>query len=338
MCKIKSLGVPLKLHTLALLFLVSMSEPAFAYLSTPESACTPVDLRSEFLLKMRNQRGISWCYAHAAADHLQYTYRLPEPVSAADIAILYSGSDMAKTMTFFKRLLSKEARSEPPQTGFIVKAVKRAIQSGYCPEWAFPSEEWTRIDASGKKDQVEILKATLEMYSLQKEVQSGKYPTPSSLPWHYEFEHINRSSFHSILARSKKNTLLASLRTAACDRERRPYPLGPVKSCFKLTGRRVFQRINSQLSSKMPVSVDFFSGVFGNYDSAKRKIDDLHTVLLYGRKYDPTQKECVYLMKNSYGEDCSQYDPKIKCEAGYLWFPESKLSRYLTSTLSITRQ
>ncbi|MBU6154529.1 MAG: hypothetical protein KGP28_09535 [Bdellovibrionales bacterium] len=311
---------------------------ASAYLPTPESACSSVDLRSDFILKMRNQRGISWCYAHAAADYLQYTFRLPEPISAADIAINYAGSNLSKIVTFFKKLSSKEARAEPSQTGFIIRAVKGALDSGYCPEWALPSEEWTKVHQNGKREKVELIRAILEIYSLQRDVHSGKYPFPESLPFSYEFEHIDRSGFHSILKQTSRNTILSGIRKNACSAERKPYPLSPIKTCFKLKGKKIYQRINQQLSSGMPISVDFFSGILGNLNGAKRKIDDLHTVLIYGRKYDSEKNECVYLMKNSYGEDCTQYDPKIKCEAGYLWFPESKLHPYLTSTLSITRQ
>ena len=305
---------------------------------TPESACTPVDLRSEFNLKIRNQRGISWCYAHAAADYLQYIYRLPEQVSAADIAIHYAGSDISKIMTFFKRLFSRDARDKPPQTGFIVKAVKRAVEAGYCPEWALPSEQWTKVHSNGAREKKGLIESILEMYSLQGDVQSGKFPRPEDLPFAYEFEHIDRVTFHRILKNNSKAKLLSRIRSAACGPERKPYPLSPIKTRFTLKGRKVYQRINDQLSSRMPMAIDFFSGVLNDLDHAKRKIDDLHTVLLYGRKFDSDRKECVYLMKNSYGDDCSQYDSKIKCEAGYLWFPESKLHPYLTSFFSITRQ
>jgi hypothetical protein len=322
----------------AILLTGLFAQSTFAYVMTPESACTPVDLRSEFNLKIRNQRGISWCYAHAAADYLQYTYRLPEQISAADIAIHYAGSDISKIMTFFKRLLSKDAREKPPQTGFIVKAVKRAVEAGYCPEWALPSEQWTKVHSNGTRESKDLMESILEMYSLQKDVQSGKYPRPESLPFAYEFEHIDRANFFSILKNNSKTRLLPGIRSAACKAERKPYPISPIKTCFKLRGRKIYQRINEQLSSHMPIAIDFFGGVLENLDHAKRKIDDLHTVLLYGRKFDAEKKECVYLMKNSYGDDCSQYDSKIKCEAGYLWLPESKLHPYLTSSLSITRQ
>ena len=286
-------------------------------------------------MKLRNQNGISWCYAHAAADLLQFTYRIPEQISAADIAINYAESDVSKIITFFKRIFSSSARAAPPETGFIRKAIRKTIPEGYCPENVLPSQEWTRVNGNtGERKKIDILEAILEAYDLQKKIKNGTFPNPESLSVYYEFPHIGRDQFFSLLQNSKKGTMLLQIRNAACAGERHPYPTEETEFSFSFSGRHVFQKINNSLSSHLPVGVDFFSGIFDDYDHFKRKIDDLHTVLFYGRKFDPAANECVYLMRNSYGEDCSRYDPKIKCEAGYLWFPESRIYRALTSILT----
>jgi hypothetical protein len=304
------------------------------YRSTPESACTPVDLRDEFPVKMRNQEDISWCYAHAAADLLQFTYRIPEQISAADIAINYAESDISKIITFFKRIFNADARINPPETGFIGRAIRKTLPEGYCPEAFLPSDEWTRVQSStGKKEKVKILDAILDAYAIQKRIKAGTLSSPEDLETFYEFPHIDRTRFFDLAKNSKKASFLFKLRSMACEGERRPYPEADVSFSFHLKGRRVFQRINDTLSGHLPVGIDFFSGIFEDYDGYKRKIGDLHTVLFYGRKFDPELQECVYLMKNSYGEDCSRYDPKIKCEKGYLWFPEAHFHRSLVSVL-----
>ena len=321
-----------------IVFLIASSQAWASFIPTPESECSSIDLRNEFSIKMRNQNGISWCFAHAASDFLQFTYRIPEQISAADIAIHYSGSDVSKLLTFFKKIFSKEARNNPPQTGFIVKAVKRAIESGYCPESVFPSDEWFRVEPkTGKREKIEILNAILSAYSIQTAIHAGKIKDSSELPWFFEFGNLKQNDFFEIAQKTKKRNFLTALRDQVCRGERKAFPYDPVTAQFKITGKRVYQRINAALSSHMPISIDFFSGILEHYDHYPRKIDDLHTVLLYGRKFDPFTHSCVYLMKNSYGADCSRYDPKIKCESGYLWFPEKDLYRSLTSTLSMTR-
>jgi hypothetical protein len=302
------------------------------YIPTSESSCSTIDLRAEFPMKTRNQKDISWCYAHAAADLLQFTYRIPDQISAADIAINYAESDVSKVITFFKRILSSSARAAPPETGFIKKAIKKTIPEGYCPESLLPSEEWIRVDmATGEKKKVEILEAILESYNIQKKIKNGTYPSAESLEAFYEFPRISRDQFFEILKNTKKGGMLLQIRNQACSGERRPYPKVNTQFSFSFSGRHVFQKINNALSSHLPVGIDFFSGIFDNYDHFKRKIDDLHTVLFFGRKFDPNTHECVYLMKNSYGEECSRYDSKIKCESGYLWFPEKQFYRALTS-------
>jgi hypothetical protein len=321
-----------------LFFFASISSASAGYIATPESQCSSIDLRNEFNLRMRNQGGISWCFAHAAADNLQYLYRIPEQISAADIAIHYADSDLSKVITFFKRLFSKEDRLTPPQTGFIAKAIKKTIPEGYCPESVFPSDFWTQVDSkTGTHSKVEIMDAILDQFSTLKKVHSGEIKNPEGLAAYYTFEHLDRAGYFELLKNSKQNTLLSNLRAKVCAGERKPYPSLPFSSSFRITGKRVFQRINENLGSHLPVSIDFFSGIFDDYDHYKRKVNDLHTVLLYGRKYDPVAKTCVYLMKNSYGDACNRYDPKIKCDAGYLWFPEGKLYPTLTSTLALKR-
>ena len=73
--------------TALLLLLTTPASFAASYYPTPENECTPIDFRETLKLKMRNQNKLSWCFAHAASDYLQYAYHLDEQVSAADVAI-----------------------------------------------------------------------------------------------------------------------------------------------------------------------------------------------------------------------------------------------------------
>lgn len=305
---------------------------------TPEAACSTIDFRTTFPMKVRNQNNLSWCFAHDAADYLQYTFRIPEQISAADIAIAYSETHVSKVMTFFKRIFSRDSRGKPPQTGFIQKAVRKIIPQGYCPESVLPSDYWTRLSTSDQsQSKIGILDAILDLYSLQKKVKSGEIASAQELPWFYVFDNLSKDQFFAILKNTKQRKLLPEMRQIVCQNERVAFPNSPIHTKFSLRTARVFQKINENFDQDMPASIDFYSGIFEDYDHYKRKLDDLHTVLLYGRKYDPETKECVYLMKNSYGEDCKRYDSKIKCESGYLWFPESKLYRTITSSYLIKR-
>jgi hypothetical protein len=296
-------------------------------------------------MKMRNQNNLGWCYAHAASDYLQFTYNLPEQVSAADIAINYSKSKWSRFLTFFTHLFDRELRQEPPQTGLIKYAVQMILPQGYCPESALPSGEWTRVDQNNQRSQQEILQSVLDSYDFQKKIQSEKIKTADELPWFFEFKNINRDQYFSILKKSNHNALLENIRQAACKNERIPFPhREQVGIDFQLRTNRVFQNMNASFDRGSPVTIDFFSDVLKHYDSPKRNFSTMHTVLLYGRKYDQQAKECVYMIKNSYGDDCRHagsnglpYDPKIVCEGGNVWLPESKMFRAMTSQLILHR-
>lgn len=322
-----------RLVLISLLF----SSPSFAYYATSEQECTNVDFRNSFDLKMRNQNNVSWCFAHAASDYLQYTYQVPEQISAADVAINYSQTSASKLVHFFKSIFDPKSKPLPAQTGLIMIAVKKIIPQGYCPESALPSDEWTRVSTDGRENQIEIKQSILDTASLQKKVKNGDYRSASELPWYFKFKNIDRDTFFDILKYSKKSKLMLSLRSAACKNERKPFGNQPIGVNFYIRGKNTFKHMNASFDRGMPVTIDFFSDIFRHFDRPKNNFNDLHTVLVYARKYDESTGQCNYLIKDSYGQQCTKYDPKISCEGGYVWLPENKLYRAMTSELVIQK-
>ncbi len=326
-----------KLFSSSVLFLIASSS-AFAYFPTSEKSCSPIDLRQIFPQKMRDQNDISWCYAFAAADYLQYTYQVPEQVSAADIAISYTQSNISRFIYFFQRIFIKGAGSEPPQTGFVAEAVKRILPQGYCPESVFPSEKWTKVDtATQARTTVPLLDALDDILEVQAKVASGRIKAPNELPFYPDLKNMNSDIFFNLIKTTKRNSLLNGIRNTVCSGSRKPYPLGPISADFNLKGKHVFEKMNANFDTQMPVVIDFFAGVLDDLDHFKKPISDLHTVMVEGRKFDSKSNECYYLIKNSHGEDCSEYDPKIECDKGYLWLSESKMYRSMISRLIIKR-
>jgi hypothetical protein len=306
-----------------------------AIIPTSAQACTPVDFRNTFPMAIRNQGQLAWCFAHASADYLQYTYQIPEQISAADIAINYSQSNLSKLIHFFQSIASKKSRETPAQTGIAKFAIEKIIPQGYCPETNFPSDEWIKTLPDQSQQKIEILAAILDVWQLQKQVQSGAFTAASDLPYFYSFPQINRQQFFEILQTSSHRHLLENLRVSACTSSRKPFPGNSFSAKFHFRSRHIFQEINSSFDQHQPVAIDFFNATYFNLDDFAKK--GLHTVLLYGRKYDPAIQQCVYLMKNSHGTDCTPYDPRLHCEAGYLWFPEDALFHSMLSELSFQR-
>jgi hypothetical protein len=302
----------------------------FHYVPTSEENCSPVDFRKTFPLESRDQKSIAWCFAHSTADALQYVEKTPIQISAADIAINYSKSDWSQFLHFFKRLLSRNERDRPADTGLAKFAAQMIIPQGYCPEAVLPSSDWTRVNVDGTKAQDEIADAALNMFKLQAQVKDGEIPTPADLPYFYEFKHIDQVTFYTLLLTTKKLNLLENLRVAACNGERISFT-HPPQLIMNLRGEHAFENINATLDRKMPLTVDFFSTILLNIDAPLDITKHFHTILLYGREFDRAIGECRYLLKDSHGESCTKYDPRLKCDHGYLSIPESTLFRTMTS-------
>ena len=305
-----------------------MMNHAYSFYVTQESNCTLIDLRNDFPLKMRNQGNISWCYAHAAADYLQFFSRVPVQISASDIALNYNHRKWPRLLNWLRGGLV-------PETGFIRGAMVDISSIGYCPEEYLPSETWTKRtmtgEGKGEAIQVPLGTAIQDILSLKQNALNGIYLTPADLPFVYEFKEVSHEQFYEIIFKSVNGFVLDELRSLACDSHRMPFPKTITGIEMNFRGKNAFNRINRVLDQKSPLTVDFFYGFLENIDQYKVSFSELHTTLLMGRRYNSSNQECQYLIKNSYGTDCSSYDPRHQCEGGYIWVSESSLYRAMTS-------
>ena len=297
--------------------------------------CSFVDLRSKVSLHMRNQGDISWCYAHTAADLLQFNSGLTEQVSAADIAVQYNKKIWPKIYRWVNGTLV-------PETGFLKPALRQAIESGYCPEEAFPSETWLRVGGQGqsapKVEKKTLNLAISEILDLQRLVLSGIFKSSGELPFHYEFRGVDRSDFFEILRSRSRQEVLEGLRLKACDGRRKPYPFEIESISMRFRGPGMFQRIRDELEQGRAISLDYFYSVLEDSSRIRKKLSDLHTSIVLGQRFDPSSGECQYLIKNSYGESCTNFDPKWECQRGYLWVGESALREGSVSYVSVKSQ
>lgn len=325
----------IKLIKSSVVFMLLFSATAQANGANNEAeGCTSVDFRQEFPIKMRDQKSLAWCFAHASADNLQFAEGAPVQISAADIAINYGKSSSSKIINLFQRWTSKSSSSgdRPNEYGLAKFASQMIIKQGYCPESYFPSEDWQKVSANGQIQSVEISRATQEIYALANDVKNRKINGPNQLPYFYQFKNINAEIFYNILAKNDKSQVLDHIRMAACDSVRVPFRKD-IDVDMKLNFGGMLKAMNQSLSSGQTFSVDLYSQIFSNIDNNKNNLTNLHTVMVYGRKYDAARKQCLYMVKNSYSESCSGFDPRLNCDKGYLWFPGSVLQKNMTSAV-----
>ena len=216
------------------------------------------------------------------------------------------------------------------ETGFVRSALWASLAAGYCPESVFPSDTWTKRDATGDHP-IQLKEAIADLLNLQEQVHDGFYLSASDLPYTYVFKTVSQDQLYSILANTSRTQLIDQLRVTACEKDRKPYPGTIHQIRMRLKGRNAFTHINRVLDTHTPLTVDFFYGFLDNADSYVHSLNDLHSTLLVGRRFDGKSGECQYLIKNSYGSDCSEYDPRHTCEGGYVWVGENDLYGALTS-------
>lgn len=302
--------------------------------SSDSAECGYVDFRNEFQLKMRDQKSLAWCFAHASADNLQFIEKSNVQISAADIAINYGKSNTSKIINLFQRWTSQGASNDdrPNEYGLAKFASQMIVDEGFCPESYFPSTDWERVDSSGQVEQVEIAQATHEIYELSAAIKNHEINESNQMPFYYRFKTINKEKFYSILNQFEKNKILNQLRQSACDSVRVPFKKN-IKIDMKLNFNGMTKAMNQSLSSGRAFSVDVYNQIFDNIDNNKNSFANLHTVMVYGRKYDVVRKQCLYMIKNSYSESCEGYDSRLHCDKGYLWFPGSVLQKNMTSAV-----
>jgi hypothetical protein len=308
------------------LLLLLLSANAFAYIKTNPENCGDKDLRNEFLGPVRDQEEVNWCYAYTAADMISYHHKLPR-VSAADVAINYNNTKIARALKFIFDIRSRF--KEPTrywmahQTGFINMAIKRTIAHGACLEETFPSEYMIRVDLKdGVKTQTRVTMhdAQLQIATLRSAIRKGQV-TKRSMPYYFQMEGISPSDFYDVLKNSRRKRVWNNLRKLVCD-NRVALTYDRVRSYIR--GRKTFKRINQQLDQDNIVGIDYSRDILLNANNSN-PFSSMHTSSIVGRRFNHDSHQCEYLIRDSHGPDCAQFDQKWECEAGNVWIPENKL-------------
>jgi hypothetical protein len=300
--------------------LLAIPTLAHAYYPSSESSCSAVDLRNETLGSVRNQGEISWCYAFTAADMLAHTFEKFERISAADIALNYNQSLIGTVMG------GVYPSGTPHETGFNKVALKRAMKEGYCPEDIFPSESWTKVTPDGE-EKILMPQAMKEIAQLHKKRDSL---TLNNLPFHIAFKNVGPQEFLTLIKSKKLTTFYKKLRHQVCENDRMPYD-ARWKTKMVFRNPRVFSRLSEQLERGRPVGLDYDSRILKDELHRGVKLSELHTSSVVGRRWNTEKKSCEYLIRDSYGAQCTRYDESYECQDGNVWLNESQIYGNMTS-------
>jgi hypothetical protein len=295
---------------------------------TAETQCSQLDLRNEYLGSVRNQQQVSWCYAFTAADMLNHAYQIPQKISAADVALGYNRTLLARLMHQMRR---REDRQTPHETGLNKIALQEMLKNGYCLEEVLPSEAWIRFSRKGKqwiRERVPLKKAMLEIAALH---HRRKELRPGNLPFYYAFENIDAEGFLDLLQNYPITQFYSQLRKAVC-REKRQQFVYREQVKMVLKNSSIFRRISDQLERGRLVGLDYDSRILHDRTHRGVKLSELHTSSIVARRWNQLKQSCEFLVRDSYGSSCgTRYDPTYECDEGNIWLSESLVYPNMTS-------
>ncbi len=322
----------MNLNTLYIsLLAITLSSTAFsqvdkALIPTQEDKCHSIDLRNEYLGVNRDQGEISWCYAYTSSDLLAYHFKT-DRISAADTAISYNNLNLPSLMKLVGDIFTNPRTNPrydlPFQTGFSNLAISNKLKNGICFEKDFPSEQMVKVSIKNNIESSSIIRmedAMMDIIELSKKIKSGAI-TKTNLPYYFRISNMSKNDFFSILKKSKRKTVWENLRKVACSNPQfeKEVAIGQV-----IRFSRIFSKINKQLNRDNIVAIDYSSKILKNANH-RNPLSSLHTSSIVGRRFNKTNNQCEYLIRDSHGTDCSQYDQTWSCEAGNIWIDEASL-------------
>lgn len=315
-----------------------------------------IDRRAD-LPPVRNQGSIGWCYAYAAADLV--SYELDQNISARDIAQQNNLSANRREAEDARDVIDHLPSPSRRESGDTVEALFAAANSrGFCPEEVMPSGI---PEEEGAADAIETVNALDPNSSNESDLESD----PNGLGAAMEsFQDFDKSLSE---ATTEENRYLAAQRF--CEENRaiiqnyfpQGFEGGVVEALVQSSGDSFQYLSESQCSDEQRVHIDgeiemvtfdtpeggsigdidrvlenggivavhYYTDVFGTPSDMQDL--ETHASTVVGRQWDEEAGRCQYILRNSYGANCTQYPEhaNIDCEGGNLFIYEDQLDGHV---------
>ncbi len=339
----KNISILLKI----ILAFLSLATITWADQKIDKGKCPSVDL-SEGLGPLRDQRNIGWCYANVAADLIAFKFKNElkgERVSASYIAILNN--------EIFQKYPNDEA-------GDVLPALFISEYFGVCTG-SLEEEFFNTGPHKTLREKINNLVYLKDAYDKRKKNQEyldayiqriNQYAQSNSLINKITFEELEE-----ILENSSRRTFPRKLADRICESNMIKLKMDffdtsynyfiinglfhfkPSKGLFKSGKDDLIRKTNYYISNHKPVSVGYNTSIFDEKGYQSYQTSGGHVSLIVGQQWNEESNQCEFLLRNSWGKNCSGYqNPELKgkCDpnTGYLWLPSEILKRGITDVLS----
>ncbi len=301
--------------------------------STFANDCSPIDLRKTKKLtsEVRNQGKIAWCYAHTAADLVQYHFSSPA-LSASGIAINYSSHLAAKLvhslMSITTIFNTKPILFMEPQTGFIKFSLEQSFKQGFCPRKVMPDEKILKTNLiTGISEKIDYGTA---MFDILKNIQPAAKNGITEFQSIYEFPGLAFDELLNILKNNKRQKVFDAIADHLCEKDRLIYAKPQIIQVVR--NPELMNIIDQQLDEKNIVAIDYNAGLLKDKNKASLAPSNLHTSSIVGRRWSEKLNSCEYLIRNSFGSECKKYDKSYTCDKGNIWIPKEYLQKVILMT------
>lgn len=311
---------------------------------TSEARCKAIDNRNEALGPVRNQDGVGWCFAYAAADML--SQKTGKRVSAMDISISYfqqqtnRGADKPKLASF-----------EEYSGGFAVNAVATAVQRGVCLEEDVHSSDFEQVQLAKPLEPGETMTDRLNrsLYGMRVEPLLQRIQ---------KFQEIWRTSARDSVSTCKDIfdtqamfpqlstvQILAAAEAAGGDTTaylnylvhlscggRRLELQKDLMAMEEVPGKgneaKLIPAIDRQLERGQIVGISYdVDFLYRDPANAPPSNNGNHASTIVAREF--RDGKCQYLIRNTYGPGCGAY--KFPCDRGQVWIPEADLVKTIST-------
>jgi C1A family cysteine protease len=305
-----------RLRTLAIKGGIDPTLPHESTLATPRVECASFDYRNR-LPPIRDQGSMSWCFGFCAADLL--SFKTGKNVSPIDAAI--SGHEQWGRNIFRKTadLMMRTPGPGDMETGgrcsIALEGIMRA--GGYCLDQNLPTHDVIYAErASDFRDQIERLQAVRAAEVVGAGPCSGDCEVTSTA---MAASIAPRASRAELAAAVENPTdAVINLRNQAC-KKRTPFQARVRTAGTRFDKTMGYQQIATQLQRGNIVGIAYDDDVL-NSRYAKGSVG--HESTIVGQRWNATTKRCEFLLRNSWGKDCSVYRNGFSCESdGHLWIP-----------------